>query len=253
MPNANEAQAKTGQEDSSTAEAEDKFGRDEIVALVNQAVTSQLKRSLSKEITAALTGALEPIKAELAKAKPAADPAADEQQKGKPNPELVALQKQLADMQAALRAKDEEAATERKKAREDRAFADLTAELTGKVRPGTERMVATLLKAQGNLVLDEEGAVALKVRTSLAKGTAEADHEFPLADGVGHFLKTKDAALFLPPPNPAGGAGETRRVLPNSANGKQLPKYDAPALSDDEKARRTAEQLQAMGVNLGDL
>lgn len=251
--------AKTGQQqqqnpDEPAALTEDRVT--EIVnASVNAAVTSQLKRSLGKELATAVAAALEPLKTKLeavpvAPAPPPDDKAPD---KSKPDPIVASLQKQLDEMKSALKAKDEEAAAERKAARDEKAFGLLVTELTGKVRPGAERMVATLLKAQGQLVLDDDGNASLKVRTSLAKGSPEQDHEFPIADGVGHYLKTKDAALFLPPPN-SGGAGGDRRVpaTPRPQAG-QVPTYATPAVSDEEKARRTVEQLQAQGVSLADL
>jgi hypothetical protein len=248
-----------GQQGSESGEASHEGGvsKDEVRTIVSGIVASALKKELPKIVDSQIKGALgealgpalaaaiEPLKASFAAAKPA-DESASGVDKSKPSPELVAMQKQLADMQAALRAKDEEAAAERKRAREDKAFADLTAELTGKVRPGTEKMVATLLKANGQLVVGDDGNATVKVKTALFKGQAEEEHEFPIADGVGHYLKSKDAALFLPAPSGGAGGG---RPPPNTTTGaKQAPRYDAPAVSDEEKNRRVAERLAALGV-----
>lgn len=223
------------------------------MAELNRAITARFKE-VEKKVEKVVAAAFEPLKTKLEAPSPAAPPPDDKTpDKSKPDPIVASLQKQLDEMKSALKAKDEEAAAERKAARDEKAFGLLVTELTGKVRPGAERMVATLLKAQGQLVIDDEGNTSLKVRTSLAKGSAEQDHEFPIADGVGHYLKTKDAALFLPPPN-SGGAGGDRRVpaAPRPQAG-QLPTYTTPAVSDEEKARRTVEQLQAQGVSLADL
>lgn len=183
---------------------------DRVAAIVNAAVTSHLKRTLDKSVGDAITKALDPIRQKLETPAPAPQPDDKSPDKSKPNPEVAALQKQVSDMQAALKLKDEEAATQRRQAREDKAFTDLVGALTGKVKPGSERTAALVLRAEGRLVVDDDGNASLKVRTSLAKGQPEQDHEFPIADGVGHFLKTKEADLFIPPPN-QGGAGGTRR------------------------------------------
>ncbi len=250
MPNANDPADKgTNAADGDSSEQPQPVTEERVAQIVNAAVSSHLKRSLGSAIAAVLSKELEPIKAKLA-APAEEDKAKDE--KPKASPEIVALQKQLADMQAAFKAKDEEVASEKKRARDDRAFSDLVAELTGKVRPGAEKKLARLLRAEGALAFDDDGNPVLKVRTALAKGQSEQDHEFPIADGVGHYLKTKDAALFLPPPN-QGGAGGDRRVTPAATMAGKLPKYDAPPTSDEEKARRTAELFAAQGVSLGDL
>src|SRR6185369_3072022 len=70
-------------------------GKHEIAAIVNAAVSSHLKRSLSKEITAALEGALKPIKERLDAPQP--EPQADKTASKGPSPEVAALEKKLSD------------------------------------------------------------------------------------------------------------------------------------------------------------
>lgn len=242
MSNANDvpAQGDTQQTDPGFVTAE------QVAQIVNQAVTSQLGRILPKQLGTAIEAAMKPLHERFAAQPEPATPDKTEQSH-RPDPQIVALQKQLADLQAANRASQEEVASERKRAREDGAFSALTRSLSGKVRPGTEDIVATLLRAKGQLVIDDEGRPSLKVHTSLFKGQAEADHEFPIEDGVGHYLKTKDAALFLPPPT--GGAGALNQRAPNGPP-RQGPQYDAAPTSPEEKARRVLEEMATLGAFL---
>lgn len=248
MSNANDPQAQTGNDTQTDAAApqyvtEEQLGK--IVGnIVNSAVTSQLGRALPKM----LESALNPIREQL-QARPAEHDPKSDTDKAKQNPEFVALQKRLNTLESALADKEREVAEERKRSREDKAFADLTQSLVGKVRPGSEQTVAKLLRADGQLVIGDDGAPSLKVRTSLFKGGAEDDHVFPLKDGIDHYLKTKDASLFLPPPN--GGAGGTNQQAPNGSPAHRPgPRYDAPPASPEEKLARVNEELSRLGLGL---
>jgi len=243
MPNANDAPANQGQDGANKGAAGKNTDPDQptfvteetVTQIVNSAVTSQLGRALKKELAPAIAAALEPLKADIAKAH-APPPADDGKAKdaSKVSPEVTALQKELADMKAALKAKDEEAALERQKARDKESFGQLVTELTGKVKPGTERMVATWLakgEGLGRFIVAEDGTTTLKVRTKLSATQPEQDHEFPLATGIGHYLKTQEAAHFLPAPNGgAGGSGGSppKREGGQTLNGGRLPTGATP-------------------------
>lgn len=251
MPPTDATQVQTGQDtEDKDAPAVDERLLAQFSQIANAAVSSHLKRNLGSVVAAMLSKELEPLKAAMAEARkePEVKPEADAK---KPDPAMVALQKRLDDLTAAYKAKEEEAAAEKARAREDKAFGELTAELTGKVRPGTERMVAKLLKADGMLSVDEDGRAILKVRTALHKGAAEEDHEFPVADGIGHYLKTKDAALFVPPPNTAAVSGERRVPVKHPA--VQQPRTAPMDASFDDKAQATADLLASMGVSMADI
>lgn len=248
MPNAPEIQAQADQHEES---GDEKFTitSAELSSLVNSAVTAQLKRAIAKELAPAVQSAIAPLREQFEKAQAKPQEQENGNAQGAKNPELLALTKQLEEMRAALSTAQEEKIAEQRRAREDRAFSELVTSLTGKVRPGTESMVAKLLKADGKLVVDEEQGPVLRVRASRHKGMPEEDLDFPIADGVSHYLKTKDAQVFLPSPN-SGGAGQEGRVAPTSRqSGNRLPGYDKPPANADEAAARTMEQLEAMGIS----
>lgn len=252
MPPADETQAKQGQPDGADDGADDKvtITSAELSQLVNSAVTAQLKRAFTKELAPAIQAAMAPLKQELDALKQKDGDAAQAQPNGKKNPEMLALEQRLEQMQAALQKAEDEKTAERKAAREDRAFSELVSSLTGKVRPGTETMVAKLLKADGKLIVDEEAGAVLRVRGSRVKGMPEEDLDLPIVDGVAHYLKTKDAQIFLPSPS-NGGAGSEGRVSPTArrAPGEKPPTFDKPPATDEEAAARTLAQFEAMGID----
>lgn len=210
----------------------------DINAIVNAAVSSQLKRALPKvlaetlgpAINAALEPALKPLQESLAALpKPGTEPAPDAKAKVKgkvdadePDPKVVALEQKIAKLELDNKAAKESAARERQAARESKAFSDLRQELTGKVRPEALDAVSTLLRARNQVVIDDAGNVSLKLRCSLEKGLPEEDVELPLAEAIPHFIKTKEAALFVPPPN-QGGAGPKGRSAPVPRTGGPQP------------------------------
>lgn len=243
MSNANDPQAQTGNETQQEgAEAPQYVTADQIAQIVNSAVTSQLGRALKTQLSGAIEAALKPIREQAATAPKEPDAEAPS---AKTNPEIAALQKKVKELTEGFALKEQEVIAERTQARQDKAFSALVQSLSGQVRPGTENTVATLLQARKQFIVAENGEPLLRVRTALFKGQAEEDHELPLKDGLAHYLKTKDAELFLPPPT--GGAGGQQRASGANPGARQQPTYTTPATSNEEKARRTVEQLRALG------
>ena len=161
---------------------------------------------------------------------------------GKPSPEMVALQKKLADMETALRTQSEAAERATRSAVEKDAYGALYAELNGKVRPEMQKDLADLLfHARRQVYVNDDGQTVFKVKASRGKGLPEEDLEYPLADGVKEFFKSQSAAPYLPPP--MSGAGDSgRQPFGTRSNGGN-------ALSNDP-ATRTAQQLAALGISL---
>lgn len=206
---------------------------EQIAQIVNSAVTTHLKRGLAKAIDEAIA----PLKQKLETPPPSGDGGG----KGKEaDPEVVALRKQLDDLKGVVKASQEAASAAEKRAADERAYNALRSELSGKVRPEALDVATDyLFRAQGRVVIDEQtGEPRFKHRTALVAGMPEEDHLFPLSDGVKQFLKGKEAQLFLPAPNTAPNP---QRPGPRSTTPGQLPTYEKPPATDDEKVRRAME------------
>ena len=242
MANAETTQAQQGQNAAEGDSSSPPMSRDEITALINSAITGHIKRALAPEkigaiVTPALESALAPFKEQIAGlAKPAPAPDAPAP-KGKakaesdePDPRdlaLAAMEKKFAKLEADHKAARELAAKERRASLEAKAISDLRAELTGKVRPEAVGVVADLLRARNAITIDENGAATMRVRFSPERGLPEEDHDLPFGDALPHFLKTKEAALFVPPPT--GGAGRTGRPAPTAPAAGVPPRQGAPS------------------------
>lgn len=228
--------------------------KEEMTSIVNAAVTSQLKRSLSKSIAEALGPALEsalkPIQEKLEK--PSNEPAAGD--KKQDDPQVTALKKQIDDMSTLLKQSQETAEAEKRKSQEQTARGALRSALTGKVRPEAVDDVVDLLFYRKRVAYDDQGNLTFTWRSALSKGLPEEDHQFPLEDGVNQFLKSKQAEIYLPPPNADKGGVKPGAKLPNG-NGTlpSIQRYDKPAMTDEEKLRRSLEltsALEARGVQI---
>lgn len=234
-----------------TEEAPKYVTEDAIAQIVNAAVSSHLKRSLGK----AIEEAIKPVAEQLSQLKTAREeaPPQDTKKKSDVDPEVVALKKQVADLTTAMQRSAEEAAAAQRQAREEKAYASLRDQLQGKVRPEALPIALDVIRARKLLTINEDGTVTFRHRAALAKGMEEQDHEFPLDRGVGEFLKSKDAALFLPAP---GGPGPRQGNRPPHAPTPQprpeAPRYDQPALTEWEQDRRIDERLAKLGVSFED-
>jgi hypothetical protein len=248
----------TTQQGGGTEEKPEFVTKEDMTAIVNAAVTSQLKRSLDKGIAAALEPALKhalaPFHEKLEKAPepPAPGGGGNEKPKGD-DPQVTALKKQLDDVTAGLKAAQDEAALEKRKSMDQTARGQLRSELSGKVRPEAIEDVVDLLFFRKRVAHDDQGNLTFTWRSSLSKGLPEEDHQFPLADGVREFLKSKQAEMYLPPPNTDKNklAGSK---LPNGSTLPPVGRYDKPAVTEDEKLKRAEEITQALiarGVGSG--
>ena len=205
-----------------------------IGTVVNSAITAHSKRNAK--------GAAEEMRKllaeEIAKAIPAktddsADPPAGAK---KPDQEAVAMRRKMEELEGRLKAADERAVAAEKRGREERARADLTSQL-GPVREELKPVLSEYLFHR--VSFDDEGAPLLKV----------GEDALPLKDGVSAFLKSKEAAVFLPPPGGGGTAtaGKSGKVptTPAARGADGLPRYDKEAVTDEEKVQRAIEREQA--------
>lgn len=182
-------------------------------------IVSGMLRSSQEKVSKDLSGTLDAKFAEFAakiaeangqgKSKPAGDDDA-EKPKGKPKGEPVAgdtaespaflkMQKEIEKLQKDNQQLAEQRARERAKANEDRAYAGLKEHLSGKVRAEAIGVIADAVRGRGLITYDEEGNAQMRV-TVAAKGYEPEDQVLPIAEAIPHYLKSKEAALFLPAP-----------------------------------------------------
>lgn len=244
MPNENEDGSQTPSADPAYVKAED------IGNIVNAAVSSHLKRSLAGAIESALKPALEQFKASMTPA-PAGEETSDEKKKGKQSPEMLAMAKQIEDMQKALVAEKERTAAAEKKQREDRAFSELRSSLEGKVRPELLDMVAKhLFVVEGRVQVDDQGNSLFKGSRLPYQGATEAEeYTLPLRSGIEDFLKSDAAKPFLPAPS--AGAGTSPLPKRGATPTPGSSDFSKPATTDAEKLRRAAEKERLVRDKLG--
>lgn len=248
---------KTGQ---NTDQAGDDTNQPDINAIVNSAVTAQLKRALAPKTLAAalaplIADVVKPLQDELATLKqappatpatgPAPGPAPD-----KPNPELTAVKQQLQEMKDQLAKERDRAAAAETKQRDDAAFGALKTQLSAaKVRPEmVEALAKVLFLADKRVEFDENGKPLLRVRVAPSKGMAEEDQLLTLEDGVKAFVKSKEAEPWLPAPGGAPGTPGQRRPAPTP--GGQPPVNQSQPTTEEEMRARSIEQMTALGVHL---
>jgi hypothetical protein len=230
--------------------------KEEMGGIINAAITSHLKRALPKTITEALGPALEtalaPLREKLDKPAAPQDPA--DKGKDQPDPEVVSLKKKLEDALASMKVAQDAAETEKRKSDEQALRGAFRTEIAGKVRPEAVEDVVDLCFFRNLIKRDDQGRPTFTWRSALSKGMPEEDHQFPLADGVREFLKSKPAEIYLPPPS--GDKGSPKSSAGRLPNGSTLPPtthYDKPAQSEDEKLRRATEKiaaLEARGIDI---
>lgn len=223
---------------------------EEVAQMVTGAVHANLKKALPKAFEDLKLNELvqKAVKDAVPPPAPAPEPTSDP----KPDPRLAALEQKYADLDKQYQAEKKARTEAEQKAREDKAFQDLRSALTPHVRPeGLDAAAKLLFYADKRVTFDDDGRPVMTVRKAPYQGGDEEDVQMPLADGVALWVK-KDGALFAPPPEPTGdkrGPGGPRRHLATGNDG--MPRYDAPANTDEEKARRVLEREQALKVRLG--
>jgi hypothetical protein len=189
---------------------------------VNQALSSKLAKSVQTAVQAALTPAIDGLKAEFAKAKPPVGGADDDPPDagGKPkkgDAETERLRSELETLKAQQRKIVEDAAAATKKAQNDRALAALTRELTPFASsPEVAAVVAkNMLFVDNKVDFDENGDPLYKHRREAYKGGPLEDVALDIKDGIAAWAATKDAEAFVKAPQ-AGG--------PRQANGAAFAK-----------------------------
>jgi hypothetical protein len=222
-------------------------------AKLNAVVKSHLRRELKafQDQFGALKNLDQSIAAAVAKAletKPADDKKADKSAE-KGDPQIKLLMEKHEKLERELKESRDRAAALETKAKKDGIRAQIKAALEAKGIKGTyQKVLVTQMEAE-NVREDEEGNVRFAVSRSRSKGSPVEELEFDINTGIEDWCKTDDASDFLPPPKkfdaPVRGAAQ-KPVLnrrPESRSGT------ATELSEAEAAKRTAQMLEAKGIN----
>lgn len=230
--------------------AEPQIDMQALARIVNAAVTDQLKRHLPKAIEAAVPSLLEQIRAKVQPPAPKVD---DDASKSKQSPELAAMERRLADMQAKLEKAESDRLTAETKRRDDKTKADLRQQLVdAKVRPELVNALLAQLYYDGRVEFDDEGNPLLKVPVVAGRGLPEQEQSLPLVEGVKAMLKHPSAAPFLPAPGGASATGTTQRqqqsVSRVVAQPAQPSVYKSDAQSEEDAARAALEFMTARGI-----
>lgn len=119
--------------------------------------------------------------------------------------EFAAMQKRLDKHEADLKDARKATAQANRRAAEEKGYASVRTALAKGIPEGTGLNAAIdLLRSRGQIVIDDEGNAKMKLRAVFEQGLDEEERELALADAVPHYLKTPDAALFMPAPSRAG-------------------------------------------------
>jgi hypothetical protein len=113
-------------------------------------------------------------------------------------------------------------------------------------------MVTKLLfDADRKVTFGEDGSPLFSIRRAPATGMPEEDMQLPLTDGVGAWLKSDEAKMFLPAPGATIENGIRRQTVATrttKVGNDGMPHYEGAATTDDERVRRAAERAQALAA-----
>lgn len=208
---------------SETSETNNSISKDELIKIINAAVSSHIKRFESK-----WQKHLEELKSTSTETHPSPDSA----QENKVEPTVLKLQKQLEKLQNELREKEKIMKEKERIAREKDAYGQLLNHLKGKVVPGTEDTVAKLLfHAEKRITVHEDGQITYKDDN----GT-----DILLEDGLQHYLSQESAKIFKPAPTPT-----VKKPIIPEINKPIVPNLSNPGNQNKEPSRAEVEQYLA--------
>lgn len=211
-----------------------------VAKVANQAVSSQLSRSLPKALEAALPSLEGKLTEAIQKAITPKAADGEAQAKSKPNDamsaEMAALKKQLEDQQKKFEQSEARRVAAENKSRDDSAKAELKQMLAA----GGKGVRPELLDVATDLLFDARKAVQFSEEGSAL--FASPDGPFPLKEGVASWLKSDEAKPFLPAPT-AKAVGPTQPFVPRAP--QHFQDQSVP-LSDDERIRRAIERSSAL-------
>lgn len=189
---------KTDTTEQTTEQAPAYVTREDLAAVVNQAITGHLKRVKWDEIIAPVVARVAP--------KPAPEAPKNDGQSadGKAaDPRVKMLEEQMAELRRQNAEALERARATSLAAARDKTRATVREQLEARGVRGTKaKAVISMLEAEGHLAYDDEGRAALTVKRARGpRGTpAEVLTHDDLVEGLDDWAKTDEAAEFLPAP-----------------------------------------------------
>lgn len=189
--------------------------REDLAAVVNQAITGHLKRVKWDELLAPV------VARSMPKPAPEAPKSDGQSVDGKTaDPRVKMLEEQMAELRRQNAEALERARATSLAAARDKTRATVREQLEARGVRGTKaKAVISMLEAEGHLAYDEEGRAALTVKRARGpRGTpAEVLTHDDLVEGLDDWAKTDEAAEFLPAPvaaKPAPKPGAAPPVPP---------------------------------------
>ncbi len=224
--------------------------------LVNQAITSHLKRELPKTFADGLKGVnwKEILSPQLADLLPKTTP--EDSEGGKPGKKPNETEQDRRIQQLATELENEKksrvtAEQARQKAEQDRKIDNgkqkLRSALADKCAAGAlDHAIDRLTVVQSRLSVDENGNALFRVRRPEYPGGSPVDVDLSLEDALPILLAEDDMKIYLAPPK-----GDSGGRNPGPRSNGQIPQYNTPANSDEEKVRRAYEKEQALIARFG--
>lgn len=198
-------------------EAPKPLTEEDVGRIVNQAVTSQLKRlNLEGKIADSIAGLkldekFEALVSKIGDGKPPQGVFEGDKGKGQIDPEiarqLTALNEKL-EAERELRIKAEQSKAETEQAhRFDAAKQSLAGKLKEHADDRWHDLWVEHLVNNQRLKLDDDGAPQLLVEYAAVKGMPKTREFMPLEDAIPHLVKEDASKRFMAVPDPSGGQG----------------------------------------------
>lgn len=223
--------------------------------MVNRAVTAQISRFIEKTLPGIFEAQLKPLTEKFATSQQA--PKSDGEgegeggtkKKSKQDPETLAALKAVEDLKKELEARDAKAAAAEKKLRDERAYNELRAALSEKVRPELLDVAAKMLfHIDQKVTYGEDGTPLFKSKRYAYEGDAGEDVELPIKAGVDEFLKSDAAKAFLPAPSAGNGGGALPKRGPTPVAN---PNAQTGTGSDADRVQRAMQRAAALSKQTG--
>lgn len=224
---------------------------EEISEMITGAVRSHVDKAnkklgadLMKEVTDTVKGSFAEFEKKLPP--PVNDP---NQPTQRDDPAMADLRKRLEDAEKVLVAERDARVKAETTSRDNSTRTTLGGLLSPAIRPEAVKLVVESL-FRDNVDYDEQNTPLFKLRKAAALGLPEEEIRLPLDAGIREWLKSKDNEWLIPTRPPTAQQRPGAR-MPQGPLATQLPKYDQPATSEDEKIRRAMEReqvLKAQGI-----